>query len=70
MQSNPAVGPSFHPPLQGYMPGGTQSYAPPLSAGANSSRSSMELYGRDNGAAIDPALETADGSSVQGPRGM
>lgn len=52
------------------MPAGTQPYAPPLSANANSQRSSTEPYNNDYGAAIDPALETPGHPSAHGSHGM
>ena len=68
MQNNPA-GPSYPPPPQGYMPPGTHPYAPPLSASANSPRSSTEPYNNDYGAAIDPALAAAGHTSAHDPHG-
>ena len=69
MQAHTEPGPSYHPPPQGYMPAGTQPYAPSLSAGVNSPRSSTEPYHNDYGAAIDPALKGVGNSSVHNPQG-
>lgn len=63
MQATSATSSPYPPPPQGYMPAGSQPYAPTLSTGLSSPGSSAEPY--DYSAAIDPALEGAGTPQLQ-----
>ncbi|MCJ1478991.1 hypothetical protein MMC13_007675 [Lambiella insularis] len=63
MQPQSATASPYPPPPHGYMPAGTQAYAPTLTAGVTSPDSSVEPY--DYSAAIDPALEGAGTPQMQ-----
>ncbi|MCJ1388670.1 hypothetical protein MMC18_001519 [Xylographa bjoerkii] len=63
MQPHSATVSPYPPPPQGYMPAGSQPYAPSVTAGATSPDSSVEPY--DYSAAIDPALEGTGAAQMQ-----